>query len=191
MKTRKPNEHVKLAHAHLTKAYTQLSEVAGRVSGNGDVALFAVVKRALDAVEAAWKASATARTAVGEAHNVGLQFDSNTKVEGLFRVAHESVVDVHRGFYEYDRGERRARLQASSRALDELGLCGLAELQEYFHNRRRLDELLEVYRVADSVKQLRIVERGGGRPTSGDADLFADGTIRRVLQLKTKISHQT
>lgn len=49
---------------------------------------------------------------------------------------------------------------------------------------------MEVYRVADRVKQLRIVERGGGRPTSGDADLFAGRIIRRVLQLKTKISHQ-
>ena len=191
MKTRSPNEHAKLAHAHMTKAYTQLSEMAGRVSGSGDVALFAVVKCALDAAEVAWKASATARTAVGEAHSAGLQFDSNSKVEGLFRVAHESVADVHRGFYEYDQDERRAKLEASSRALDELALCGLDELQGYFHNRRRLDELLEVYRVADSVKQLRIVERGGGRPTSGDADLFADGIIRRVLQLKTKIIHQT
>lgn len=122
MKTLTPNEHVKLAHAHLTKAHTQLSEMAGSVSGSGDVALFAVVKRALDAAETAWRASGTARTVVGEAHNAGLRFDSRSEVEGLFRVAHEGVTDVHRRFYEYDRGERRTRLEASSRALDELAL---------------------------------------------------------------------
>ena len=34
------------------------------------------------------------------------------------------------------------------------------------------------------------VEGGGGRPTSGDADLFADEIVRRVLQLRNKIAHE-
>ncbi len=34
------------------------------------------------------------------------------------------------------------------------------------------------------------VERGGGRPTSGGADLFADAIVRRVLQLRNKIAHE-
>ena len=190
MKTRTPYRHVESAHGDLTKAYTQLSDAAGRISATGDAALFAVVKRALDATEAAWKASGKARKAVREAHNVGLRFESSSRVEGLFRVAHGNVGDVYRGFYEYDRGDRQVRLEAARSALEELAGCTVDELGAYFHNRRRLDKLLDVYRTADIVKQRRIVERGGGRPTSGDADLFAEGIIRRVLQIQTKISHR-
>ena len=34
------------------------------------------------------------------------------------------------------------------------------------------------------------VERGGGRPTSGDADLFADEVVRKVLRLRNKIAYE-
>ena len=190
MKTRTPYEHVEQAYAHLTKAYTQLHEETGRRAGTGDVAPFVVVKAALDATEAVRKATGEALKAVREARDAGLRFDAGSKVEGLFQTARQNMADAHRYFFEDSREQRAVRLRACMDALDRLVECDRDELQAYFNAARRLDELLAVFRAATEVKELRIVERGGGRPTSGDADLFAGEIVRKVLRLRTRVAHR-
>ena len=190
MKTRTPYKHVERAYAHLTKAYTQLAEETGRRSGSGDVTLFTVVKDALDATETVWNGTRGALNAVREARDAGMQFEAGSKVEGLLHTAQQNASDAHRLFFEDIRDQRAVRLRACIDALDRLTKRDRDELQAYFNTARRLDELVVVFRAAADVKELRILERGGGRPRSGDAALLADDIIRRVLQLRNKITHQ-
>ena len=190
MKTRTPYQHVERAYAHLTKAYTQLHEETGRQSGSGDVGLFTKAKAALDATEDVRKATRQALDTVRVARDAGLRFGAGSAVEGLFQAAQENVADAHRCYFEDDREQRATRLRACIDGLDRLAKRDRGELQAYFKNARRLDDLLVMFRSARDIKELRIMERGGGRPTSGDADLFADEIVRRVLQLRNKIAHE-
>ena len=190
VRTRTPYGHVERAYAHLTKACSQLHDETGRVSGSGNVALFGAVKAATDTTETVWKATGEALNAVREARDAGLRFDARSKVEGLSRTARQNVGEAHRCFFEDSRDQRKVRLQACIDALEQLTECDRGELQAYFNSGRRLDELLAVFRAATDVKDLRIAERGFARPTSGDADLFADEVIRKVLWLRRKIAHR-
>lgn len=190
MKTRTPYRHLERAYAHLTKAYTQLHEETGRQSGGGDVALFTKTKAALDATEEVRKATRQALNTVRLARDAGLRFDAGSTVEGLFLATQKNIADARRCFFEDDRQQRATRLLACIDGLDRLAKRDRGELQAYFKNARRLDDLLAVFRAATEIKELRIVERGGGRPTSGDADLFASEIVRRVLQLRNKIAHE-
>ncbi len=190
MKTRTPYEHVEQAYAHLTKAYTQLHGETGRQSGSGDVGLFTKAKAALDATEDVRKATRQALNTVRVARDAGLRFAAGSTVEGLFLATRANIADAHRCFFEDDREQRATRLRACIDGLDRLAKRDRDDLQAYFKNARRLDDLLAMFQVAREIKELRIVERGGGRPTSGDADLFADEIVRRVLQLRNKIAHE-
>ena len=190
MKTRTPYEHVERAYAHLTKAYTQLHEETGRQSGSGDVGLFIKAKAASDATEDVWKATRQALNTVRVARDAGLRCDAGSTVEGLFLATRDNIADAHRCFFEDDREQRATRLRACIDGVNRLAKRDRGELKAYFKKARRLDDLLAVFRAARDIKELRIVERGGGRPTSGDADLFADEIVRRVLQLRTKIAHE-